>query len=163
MNCPICDGVFEKTTPRHTYCTKACYNKVANLRYAKYKQKWAFTNQEKMVASQRKYAEENKQLRVQQTERWRKAHPSYYTEYSSLRTRYLQQAKIKSLTEWDLFYIEELYDLAKKRGLEVDHIIPLKHTKVCGLHVPENLQLLTRAENAKKSNKFDEDVLAIIE
>lgn len=38
---------------------------------------------------------------------------------------------------------------------EVDHIIPLKHDKVCGLHVPWNMQYLTRQENAKKGNSFD--------
>lgn len=75
----------------------------------------------------------------------------------------MKQAKLNCLTEWDLFYISELYDIASKRNLEVDHIIPLKHDLVCGLHVPWNLQLLTRKENAMKSNKFkiNEDVLCI--
>lgn len=37
---------------------------------------------------------------------------------------------------------------------EVDHIIPIKHELVCGLHNEFNLQILTGSENARKKNKF---------
>lgn len=40
-------------------------------------------------------------------------------------------------------------------GYEVDHIIPLQGGIITGLHVPENMQYLTRQENATKSNIFD--------
>lgn len=36
----------------------------------------------------------------------------------------------------------------------VDHVIPLVNDKVCGLHVHNNLQVITQLDNLKKSNKF---------
>ena len=56
--------------------------------------------------------------------------------------------------------IREIYIEAKKltntTGVEhvVDHIVPRKHPLVCGLHNEFNLQILTRKQNSKKSNRF---------
>ena len=36
----------------------------------------------------------------------------------------------------------------------VDHIIPLQGEKVCGLHVENNLQILTSVQNRVKHNYF---------
>lgn len=57
--------------------------------------------------------------------------------------------------------IKELYDHCKKLTEEtgikyhVDHIVPLRHNKVCGLHVENNLRIITADENLQKSNDFD--------
>jgi hypothetical protein len=49
--------------------------------------------------------------------------------------------------------IKQIY-INKPNGCEVDHIIPLKGKLVSGLHVENNLQYLTIAENRSKHNKF---------
>lgn len=45
---------------------------------------------------------------------------------------------------------------ARQMGLVLDHIVPLTHPLVCGLHAPWNIQLLTVEENSSKRNTFDE-------
>lgn len=51
--------------------------------------------------------------------------------------------------------------LTTETGIEhvLDHIVPLSHPYVCGLTVPWNLQVITRAQNAAKSNRWNPDQL----
>ncbi len=53
----------------------------------------------------------------------------------------------------DLLALSSVYRWRGKR--QVDHIIPLQHPDVCGLHVPWNLQYLQPLDNNLKGNRFD--------
>ena len=56
--------------------------------------------------------------------------------------------------------VQKIYIEARTKTLEtgipheVDHIIPLVSEYVCGLHVPNNLRVITRFENRSKQNKL---------
>ena len=64
-------------------------------------------------------------------------------------------AKKQATPSWvDHTALRKIYEQAVRAGKHVDHIIPLQHPDVCGLHVPWNLQLLTPTENMRKRNKF---------
>ncbi len=47
---------------------------------------------------------------------------------------------------------QEAIDLGPE--YEIDHIIPINHPLVCGLHVPANVQVVQIKENQRKGNTF---------
>jgi hypothetical protein len=80
--------------------------------------------------------------------------PGYVAERKSYH-RLRQSRMTKAMPPWaDKGKIRAIYEEAARLGLSVDHIIPLKHPLVCGLHTPDNLQLMPLKENISKNNQF---------
>lgn len=81
---------------------------------------------------------------------WRAANPGKQNAYKMAR----RAAVLQATPAWaDMAAIERIYEEAALLGMEVDHVYPLRGENVCGLHVENNLQLLTRRDNAVKGNR----------
>lgn len=71
--------------------------------------------------------------------------------------------KKKAAVAWaDMDAIDAIYAKCQRISEEtnikhqVDHIVPLAGDNVCGLHVENNLQIITASENARKGKSFPE-------
>ena len=85
----------------------------------------------------------------------------------ALRAAYARRraVKLNACPPWaDMDAIKAIYAKAKalteKTGIvhHVDHIIPLQGEMICGLHVHQNLQVLTAFENQSKGNRLRADL-----
>lgn len=122
------------------------------LRRAKNKKK--FSEQSKA-----RYAK-NPEAKKQSVEKWRKNNLSKAGE---IRNRY-RLRKINAMPNWltpiHMAQIQEFYDIALAKTTQtgiihhVDHIHPLRGNGFNGLHVPWNLQVLTKKENLHKLNNM---------
>lgn len=98
-----------------------------------------------------KWNRENPDRKKALNKLWREANKGKVL--ASVRNR--QIGKLHATPAWaDLGEIEKIYLEAARRNLHVDHIVPLRHPRVCGLHVQWNLQLLSPSENYRKSNRW---------
>ncbi len=85
----------------------------------------------------------------------RQRHP----ERKLAEVRKRQAAKQQRTPAWsDLKAIQKFYE-ARPPDMEIDHIIPLRGKTVCGLHVLNNLQYLTKEANRLKGNRFSPELL----
>lgn len=122
----------------------------------KAKQEYYKRNRKEVIARAQARPIEDKRLYKLQN---KKKNPEYYKSLVSVRRRRFRNATPKWLTQEHKRSIRQLYidamAVTRVTGVPyvVDHIIPLNGDLVSGLHVPWNLQVMTREENLRKSNK----------
>ena len=117
----------------------------------KTRQIWAFNNREKRRKRGRQLAST---LKYQLVKKQYKARPEIIKRYNFLAAK-RRAMKFKATPNWaNLDKIKEIY-LNCPKGFHVDHIIPLQSKKVCGLHVHNNLRIITAHQNQLKSNSLE--------
>lgn len=156
--------------PEKRRAKSAEYNKRNAEMLRKKTRAWAAANPDKKKSADRAYFEANRDAVLAQAKAWRDANPerkaqndAAWAKANPLKvklTKARRRQRVRHATPaWaDRRELDAVYAEADRLNLTVDHIIPLKHKLVCGLHVPANLQLLTRSENCRKSNKFTPEV-----
>ena len=90
---------------------------------------------------------------------WKRDNRGYVSHINNIR----RAAKIHRTVSWgNDDAIKKIYDERAALNYEhgkgthhVDHIIPLQGKYVSGLHVENNLQILTAAENLRKGNRYE--------
>ena len=135
----------------------------------KYYDKMREESPEILMERQRKnsitYIRNNKNVVTERDKLWRKENSGYINSLTSKR----RAKKLNATPLWINYpEIQEIYlecedinTINKMCGgvgrFVVDHIIPLQGKNVSGLHIANNLQIITERENAIKSNKFNEE------
>ncbi len=121
-------------------------------------------NKDKYHQSSSKYYNKNKKKCLDAQKKWQSKNKGLLNYHGA--TTHLKKHKTRSgcIPKWltkkhknDMINIyQKASDIQAKTGIKmhVDHIIPIHGINICGLHVPENLQIIPRYENLKKSNKY---------
>lgn len=127
-----------------------------------YQKAYAKAYPERIAATKRNRKESTKQNDNRVKAEWARRNRGRVLAWCRAR----QLAKIQRtpswLSEYELWVIEQIYDLAAARtkllGFQwhVDHIVPLRGKTVSGLHVPWNLQVIPGSENSRKGAKLYE-------
>ena len=132
---------------------KECRKEERRRSYEKRKE----TDYESLLSYNRDWCSNNPEKTKEHKKKWNQSNVEKCRLICNKRYSYAKQAR----PQWsNKFFIEEAYILAQMRSTlfktqwEVDHIIPVKGSDVCGLHVETNLQVIPRSLNASKQNRF---------
>ena len=162
--CKACASVTKKAWVADNVDHVRKYSETFNAKYreehkeklTESKRDYHRKNATKLIAKSIAWQKENRDRVNAKNANWRKLNPDACNAKSARR----RAAKFKATPIWaDAVTIRKIYEDAVARiGYDVDHIVPLNSPLVCGLHVPNNLQIVPSRENRAKGNKFWPDM-----
>lgn len=111
------------------------------------------------IQERQRYVEEKGRIK-ERVANYKKQNAGKVAQYNAKR----KAAKLKAAVPWaNIALLNAAYELAQTRTADsgfawhVDHIIPLQHPLVCGLHNEFNIQVIPASVNCSKQNSFDVD------
>lgn len=178
FKCKAC-ACEQRRVWRETHGQKDEYKRAARERTVRWRKQnpqkeraakkvWATENPEKVREARKRFGERNPGYNAIKSREYTTANAetirAYRRENAAViaeRCAARRAQQLRAMPPWAdrdaiaAFY-REARRLLKETGIgwHVDHIIPLQHPLVCGLHIPANLQLLPAVENIRKSNYF---------
>ena len=153
-NCELCDKIFDDICDhkKRRFCSKKCRIKVyvRTPKCIKTRQLWVSNNRKKRRKRGRELSRTTKYKLIKRVYRDR---PEIKKRYNFLAAK-RRAMKLRATPTWaNLDDINKIY-MSCPKGFHVDHIIPLQHKSVCGLHIPENLRIVSASYNLRKNNKL---------
>ena len=145
-----------------------CYYQENKEKILEYRKVYNMKNKEKISKQGKEYRRKNSVKIRRNWKKYQSGNPDKIRQYRRTNAAAFRAygakrraAKLRSVPKWaNLDEIQSFYKEARSRSLKsnvkycVDHIIPLQHDLVCGLHIEYNLQVLTQSQNSQKSNNF---------
>lgn len=175
----------QKSDGLATYC-KACISGYEKERYQRDHDKirartraWYDANPDKVRSAWRERYSLTRAGRIKYVSEWQKNNKALRSEYQrryamknaqavALKDRRRKEALKRATVSWsELAAINDLYCKARELTAltriewQVDHIVPIKSNLVCGLHVLDNLQIVTKAANSSKGNRHWPDMCPV--
>lgn len=148
-----------------------------------YHRNYQLQNRERIQRQRKEYGDRTREIRLEKQRAKYRANPDVWRQYAvkhkdSIRQRNAEHKRknrayftalenarralqLSATPPWfDPESTRSIYLEARRLTLDsgiqhdVDHIVPLKNDKVCGLHVAWNLRVITHVENIRKHNRF---------
>lgn len=149
----------------HRAQCKACHYAKTQTRYKAQlriaQDAWRNRNRAQVNAQAKARGQVNPQVKAITWKRWAKKNVPSLNE----RSRRRDAGKRQATPAWaDRDAMRDIYEIAtmltRMTGVPhcVDHMVPLKSDIVCGLHVQDNLMVMTKSENSRKKNYFWQDM-----
>lgn len=151
------NAVWNRANPEKMRAAAKRYAKAHPEKVRARKNAWNRRNPEKARARVAAWNAANPERRKEAARQYREENPGKLREYQVLR----RAASKRATPSWaNHFFMDEAYRLARLRTKvlgypwHVDHIVPIQHPLVCGLHVEHNLRVIPGRENQQKSNRW---------
>lgn len=133
-----------------------CSDKCRKESRRRSRREYVAANKEKVRKQIQTWREGNRTGDRKYSAKWKKENPQKHVALEEKR----RALKLHAVPAWAnlnaiaIYYeIARLYTELYGEQYHIDHIIPLQGKNVCGLHVENNLQIITAKENMRKHNK----------